>query len=166
MSGPASTSERPKTAAHVARMRRLGAALGAASGPAAGFGQAWAGTGDGRWFVWVLATVLGAVVGALTLPVFYPDEGEVARDDGPMGGAKAGPGAGFGALFALSVGLVAGAFAAFPMGAVMGGFGGALGGALAGFLWRRVGVIAAAVVGPVVGVCGVWLWTGPGGGLS
>lgn len=162
MTRHASTSERPETAAHVARMRRLGAALGMASGPAAGFGQAWAGTGDGRWFVWVLATVLGAVVGALTLSVFYPDEGDEAQD----GGGVAGPGAGFGALFALSVGLVAGAFAAFPMGAVMGGFGGLLGGAVAGFLWRRLGVTAAALVGPAVGLVGVWLWTGPGGGLS
>lgn len=164
MTGPASTSEMAKTAAHVARMRRLGAALGMACGPAAGFGQAWAGTGDGRWFVWILATVLGAVVGALTLPVFYPDDGEVGRDGDRLGAA--GPGAGFGALFALSVGLVAGAFAAFPMGAVMGGFGGALGGAVAGLSWRRLGVVAAGIVGPAVGLLGVWLWTGPGGGLS
>lgn len=147
---------------HIRRIRWVGAALGMASGPAAGFGQAWAGTGDGRWFVWVLATVLGAVVGALTLPVFYPVEGDEAAADG----RTAGPGWGFGALFALSVGLVAGAFAAFPMGSVMGGFGGALGGAVAGLLWRRIGVIAAALVGPVVGLVGVWLWTGPGGGLS
>lgn len=145
---------------HIRRMRWLGAALGIASGPAAGFGQAWAGTGDGRWFVWVLATVLGAVVGALTLPVFYPDEREA-----PVEGGMVGPGAGFGALFALSVGLVAGAFAAFPMGAVMGGFGGALGGVVAGFVWRRIGVVWAAALGAVVGLVGVWLWTGPGGGL-
>lgn len=146
----------------VRRLRWVGAALGFASGPAAGFGQAWAGTGDGRWFVWVLASLIGAVLGALTLPLFYVDGDKGA--DGRDGAPEAGPGAGFGAMFALSVGLVAGAFAAFPMGAVMGGFGGLLGGAVAGASWRRVGVVWAALLGAGVGFFGVWLWTGAGGG--
>jgi hypothetical protein len=145
-------------AAHVRRMRRLGAVLGLATGPAAGFGQAWAGTGDGRLHVWVIASAVAAVLGAVTLPVFYPPAPEAKE---PL--VLPGPGPGFAALFGLAVGLVAGAFAAFPMGAVMGGFGGALGAAVAGLLWRRLGIVPAAVVGPVVGLVGVWVWTG---GLS
>ena len=138
---------------HIRRMRWLGAALGLASGPAAGFGQAWAGTGDGRWHVWLIASAVAAALGAVTLPIFYP-----AHEREPL--ALDGPGPGFSALFGLAVGIVAGAFSAFPMGAVMGGFGGALGGAIAGLLWRRVGVVAAAICGPAVGLVGVWLWTG------
>lgn len=139
---------------HARRMRRLGAALGAVTGPAAGFGQAWAGTGDGRWFVWVLATLVGAALGAVTLGVFYPRDG----DREPL--VYEGPGPGFGALFSLSVGLVAGSFVAFPMGAFMGSLAGLVGGALVGWSWRRIGVLPAGVVGAALGLTAVWLWVG------
>lgn len=145
---------------HVRRMRGLGAVLGLASGPSAGFGQAWAQTGDGRLHVWLIASAVAAVLGAVMLPVFYPER--VGEEGGePL--VIEGPGAGFSALFGLSVGLVAGAFAAFPMGAVTGGFGGALGAAISGLSWRRLGLWPAALVGPVAGLCAVWVWTG---GLS
>lgn len=143
--------------AHRRRMFRLGAALGLAAGPAAAFGQGWAGTGDARAHVWLIACAVAALLGAVTLGVFYPHPGETGDGEGePL--VEPGPGPGFGALFGLTVGLVAGAFAAFPMGSVMGGVGGAVGAALGGLVWRRLGLVAAALAGPALGLFSVWLW--------
>lgn len=116
-------------------LRWLGAALGAAPGPVAAYAQGWAGTGDGGVHVWLLATLAGALLGALTLPVFRAPGGEVAS---PAAAVRR-LGVGFAALFGFSVGLVAGAFAAFPMGAVMGAFGGAPAGAVVAIVARRFG---------------------------
>lgn len=140
---------------HSSRMRSLGAALGLAGGPAAAYGHGWAGTGDARVHVWFIACAVAAVLGLLTLSMFYPP-----RPDGePEPLVPEGPGWGFGALFGFAVGLVAGCLSAFPMGAVMGGFGGAIGAAVGGLVWRRVGVLPTAIVSPAVGLMVLWLWT-------
>ena len=109
--------------------RRIGAALGATTGPLAGFGQAVTGAGDGSWYVWLLATVVGALIGAFGLPVILTTETE----------REAGLTPWFGAAFTFAVGLLGGAFVAFPMGAVVGSIGGLVAGALAVFWWRILG---------------------------
>jgi hypothetical protein len=113
----------------VIAMRRIGAALGATTGPLAGWGQAVTGAGDGHWYVWVLATVVGACLGAFGLPVFLV--GSDTRDDGltPW----------FGAAFTFAVGLLGGALVAFPMGAVVGSVGGVIAGGVGVFCWRLLG---------------------------
>ena len=147
-----------EASARPASLKHLGAALGAASGPVAAFGQGWAGTGDGRAHVWVLATLFGALLGALTFPVFWK---------GPAGDAPATPadayGSGFGALFGFAVGLVAGALSAFPMGSVMGALGGAVAGAITAFLAgllraRRGGLVIAWVAGAGGALLLAWAW--------
>lgn len=108
---------------------RVGAALGVAVGPVAGWAQAWSGAGDGRWYIWVLASLVGALVGALGLPVFFADDESAERDLVPW----------FGAAFLFTIGILAGAAVAFPMGAVMGSLCGLLGGAAGVFWWRVAG---------------------------
>lgn len=138
--------------------RWLGAAIGAATGPAVGFGQAWGRTGDGRAWVWVFAILVLAFLGAVTLPVFTRD-GERSGEIGP----------GFGSLFGFSVGLVGGAFVAFPMGSAIGALGGVVAGASAVLAARwgartlRRGAAWAAGLGSVVGasaalvVLAIWM---------
>lgn len=134
----------------------MGAAIGAATGPVAAFGQSWAGTGDGRVHVWLLATAAGALLGALTWPLFAaPAERE--------GEASAMPGAGFGGLFGFSVGLVAGAFAAFPMGSVLGACGGIVAGALTVVAAKRLAVLRgglaiASAIGAGAALVIAWAW--------
>lgn len=145
----------PLSQAEPSSMRRLGAALGAASGPVAAFAQGWAGTGDGHWYIWLLATVCGALLGALSYPIFWEDE------DTFEGGRAFG--VGFAALFGFAVGLVSGAFVAFPMGSVMGAAGGALAGAVVMVLARRLhawrfGLALASLVGAGVALLAVWAW--------
>jgi hypothetical protein len=122
--------------------RWLGAAIGAATGPAVGFGQAWGRTGDGRAWVWV-----------------FTRDGERSGEIGP----------GFGSLFGFSVGLVGGAFVAFPMGSAIGALGGVVAGASAVLAARwgartlRRGAAWAAGLGSVVGasaalvVLAIWM---------
>ncbi len=107
---------------------RLGAALGACGAPAVAHGAVWAGIGDARAWVGLVAMAVGALLGALTWPVFQPP--------GETGAGTERPGIGFSALFAGCVSLVAGAFAAFPMGAVIGTAGGLVGGATVALAWR------------------------------
>jgi len=149
----------PASSAAARGARALGAALGAAPGPVAAYAQGWAGTGDGGAHVWALATLAGALLGALTLPLFCAPG---ARWSSPAEAAKA-LGVGFSALFAFAVGLVAGAFAAFPMGSVMGAFGGALAGAVVALVVRalvprRAGVVIAWAVGAGAALLAVWAW--------
>ncbi len=147
-------------------VRAMGAAIGAATGPVAAFGQSWAGTGDGRAHVWILATVVGALLGALTWPLFQaPAPRETTPDRAPDGNARTppSPGAGFGALFGFSVGLVAGAFAAFPMGSVLGAFGGIVAGALTVFAGDKLqpvrgGLAIASVIGAGTALLIAWAW--------
>ncbi|MFT7579255.1 MAG: hypothetical protein ACI9MR_000917 [Myxococcota bacterium] len=109
--------------------RIAGAVIGAVSGPAAGFGASWSGMADGHWGVWILATAVGAILGALAWPVFVqPLDGDAGSQAFPVG---------FAALFGAVAGMLAGTVAAFPMGAVFGSIGGAVGGASAGlvFYW-------------------------------
>jgi hypothetical protein len=113
------------TAVERTRQRRLGAAIGCAGGPAAGYGAAWSQIGDGRVHVWLIATLLCALLGALCWRLFVPDPADLER-----------PGAGFAALFGACVGLVGGAIAAFPVGAVVATPEGAVGGAAAVAAWR------------------------------
>lgn len=142
--------------------RWLGAALGAAPGPVAAYAQGWAGTGDGGVHVCLLATLVGALLGALTLPVFRAPGAEVAS---PAAAVRR-LGVGFAALFGFSVGLVAGAFAAFPMGAVMGAFGGALAGAVVAavtivtrrFGARLAGLVLAWAAGAGLAWLAAWAW--------
>jgi hypothetical protein len=108
--------------------RRLGAALGVSVGPMAGWGQLSSGTGDGHAGVWVLGAAVGALVGALALPLFFADDEALERGMSPA----------FGALFLFSVGLLAGAFVAFPMGAVAASVVGAGAGAVGTVLFRRL----------------------------
>lgn len=142
--------------------RWLGAAIGAATGPAVGFGQAWGRTGDGRAWVWVLAVLVLAFLGAVTLPVF------VRKGPGASGHETHEVGPGFGALFGFAVGLVGGAFVAFPMGSAIGALGGLVAGAGAVFgarvlRSRAVGPEVAAGLGSVVGaalalgVLAIWM---------
>lgn len=154
--------------------RHLGAAIGAATGPVAAFGQGWAGTGDGRWYIWLLVTVCGALLGALSYPLFWPralpaEERDPLHDTSAVPAVvtvAAGPdlfGSGFAALFGFAVGLVAGAFVAFPMGSVMGAFGGALAGALVVFFARylhplRGGLALASLGGAGVALFAAWAW--------
>ena len=138
------------------RLAFIGAVLGASTGPVAGYGQLWAGIGDARAHVWILATVFGALLGAATYPLFMAKGDGTSHD--PFG-------AGFAALFGFAVGLVAGAFAAFPMGGVLGGFGGALAAAATAFAARRLvavsrfGLAIAWLVGAggALGVAAAWL---------
>jgi hypothetical protein len=109
--------------------RRLGAALGALGGPAAGYGASWAGLGDTRAHVWALAILLGALLGAMSWRVFVADRAEVPRLAPRFG-------IGFAALFAAVVGMLAGAFAAFPIGGLFGFVGGAAGAVPAVLAWR------------------------------
>jgi hypothetical protein len=137
-------------------LRHLGAALGAAPGPVAAFGQSWSGIGDGRAHVWILTTLVGALLGAVVFPIFWP-RGEAGR------GEPRPYDAGFAALFGFSVGLLAGAFVAFPMGAAMGALGGALAGGVTAFLARRLaflfgGLVLAAIGGAGVALIGAWVW--------
>lgn len=134
---------------------RLGAALGCAGGPAAGFGAAWSGLGDARLHVWILATLLGALLGALAWPVFVREREAIER-----------PGVGFAALFGGCVSLLAGVLAAFPVGALVGAFSGAVGAAVAALMWRacpQLGSVqrpaAAACVGAGVGLLVAMGWT-------
>jgi hypothetical protein len=134
--------------------RFLGSAIGAATGPVAAFGQSWAGTGDGRLHVWLLATALGALLGAVVYPTFWRDEDLAA-------GRQFG--VGFGALFGFAVGLVAGALAAFPMGAVMGALGGLVAGAGVAFAGRRLapvrgGLALASLLGAGLALVCAWAW--------
>jgi len=141
--------------------RWLGAAIGAATGPAVGFGQAWGRTGDGRAWVWVFAVLVLAFLGAVTLPVFVRKGAGASGEDHEVG-------PGFGALFGFTVGLVGGAFVAFPMGSAIGALGGLVAGAGAVFgarmLSRRaVGAEVAAGLGSVLGaalalgVLAIWM---------
>lgn len=114
--------------------RRLGLVIGLATGPAGGYAQSWSGIGDGRWHVTVLMTLVGALLGALTLPVF------IDRDRAPSG-LDAAPDARtlslpFLALFGFAVAVVGGTFAAFPVGSSVGSVGGAVGAVAAGLAWR------------------------------
>jgi len=140
----------------------LGAALGAVGGPAAGFGAAWGGHGDTRAFVWLVAVLVGAALGALAWPVFTT--APAGRELPPSR-----PGLGFAPLFAGVVGLLAGAFAAFPLGGVFGAGCGAAGGSVVLAAWRglaRVGALplparalgAMAVgMGAAVGLAAWWV---------
>jgi len=148
-------SNAPLSQAEPASMPHLGAALGAASGPVAAFGQGWAGTGDGRWHIWLLATVCGALLGAVSYPIFW-------REEDTFEGGKAF-GVGFAALFGFAVGLLSGAFVAFPMGSVMGAVGGALAGVVVMLLARRLhtkrfGLAFASLGGAGVALLSVWAW--------
>lgn len=136
--------------AELQRVRILGCAIGAATGPVAAFGQSWAGTGDGRVHVWFVATAFGALFGALGYPVFHSDRSELYH-------------APFAALFGFSVGLVAGALAAFPMGAVAGAFGGLVAGAVVALSGRRLaarrgGVVLAGALGAGAALTVAWVW--------
>jgi uncharacterized protein YqgC (DUF456 family) len=132
-------------------LRRLGAAIGAASGPAAAYAQGWAGTGDGRWHVWVLGIAVGALLGAVTYPLFFTPEHVHKRF-----------GASFAALFGFAVGLVAGAFVAFPMGSVMGACAGAIAGPVVVSIARRTesawGLPVASTIGAAVALVVTWAW--------
>lgn len=112
-------------AAERARQRRLGAAIGCVAGPAAGYGAAWSQVGDGRVHVWLLATLVCALLGALSWRLFVPDPAALER-----------PGVGFAALLGACVGLVGGALVAFPVGAVVATPAGAAGGAAVAVVWR------------------------------
>lgn len=127
-------------------MRRLGAAIGATAGPAGAYAQGWAGTGDGRWHVWVLGIAIGALLGALTYPLFFTPEHGHKRYGAP-----------FAALFGFAVGLVAGAFVAFPMGSVMGACGGAVGGAVVVVIAKRGPLPVAAAIGAGVALLMTWV---------
>ena len=108
------------------RFMPLGAALGVSVGPMAVIGQSAAGTGDGGWHIGLIASILGVLIGGLSLPVFLRPGTAEAR---PLS-------LGFGATFTCAVGLLAGGLAAFPMGAVLAstcGLGAGLAGAL---VWR------------------------------
>ncbi len=142
-----------------ARFLPVGAALGVAVGPMALIGQAAAGTGDGHWYVGVIAAVLGALTGGFGLPVLlrpsatgFSLEAASARPLTPA----------FGAVFLFAVGLLAGAVAAFPMGAVVASVAGLVAGPAAVLAWRisggRVAVAAAASLGVGTGVA--W-WISP-----
>ena len=109
-----------------ARDRCIGATIGAASGPASAYAAVWGGLGDAGPHVAVIATILAALLGASTWPVFVREPEALQR-----------PPIRFAALFAGSVGLVAGAFAAFPLGGVGGAWGGAVAGAVSAFGCRR-----------------------------
>jgi len=103
----------------------LGAVLGLAGGPAAGYGAMWSGIGDPSWWATpTLAIGTGVALGAATWRLFK------------QSGSR--PGVGFAALFAATVGLVAGAIAAFPFGGICGAAGGAGGGAIAAGAWRAM----------------------------
>jgi|GEM_PF-1264228 len=149
--------------------RLLGAAIGAATGPVAAFGQGWAGTGDGRWHIWLLATACGALLGAVSYPLFWVRASARMAEPGLRieDGASAAPpdifGVGFAALFAFAVGLVAGAFVAFPMGSLMGALGGALAGAVVAFAARRLyrvrfGLVLASLSGASLALFAAWAW--------
>ena len=141
----------PSEAANASGLRRLGAAIGAASGPAAAYAQGWAGTGDGRWHVWVLGTLVGALLGAVTYPLFFTPEHDDKRHGVP-----------FAALFGFAVGLVAGAFVAFPMGSVMGACAGVIAGPVVVLIARRApqpwGLPVASAVGAMAALVVTWAW--------
>ncbi len=124
--------------------RRLGAALGVASAPAAAFGAWWGGIGESHPLIVAgVAVCAGGILGALCWLVFHDDE-VVATHPGP----------GFSALFAGCVGLIAGTFAGFPMGGIFGAVGGAGGGLATALAWRRgagLGGSARATVAALVG---------------
>ena len=147
----------------IPELRQLGAAIGAASGPVGAFGQAWSGIGDGRPHVGVLFTLVGALVGALTLPLFLarPAAADGDVDVAEVQATRVGPG--FGALFGFAVGVVAGAFAAFPMGAIMGSLGGAVGGAIGMLVWNRLArwrfrALTTAVCATGAAFLTIWAW--------
>lgn len=159
--------ERAEPPAAARAVRAMGAAIGAATGPVAAFGQSWAGTGDGRAHVWILATVVGALLGALTWPLFQTRDAATPLAGSPPDDAdvrtSGRPGAGFGALFGFAVGLVAGAFAAFPMGSVLGGFGGLVAGALTVFAGDKLqavrgGLAIASLIGAGTALLVAWVW--------
>ena len=149
-------------------LRQLGAAIGAASGPVGAFGQAWSGIGDGRPHIGVLFTLVGALIGALTLPLFVSrpvalPSGAASTDGAAAEAPITRVGPGFGALFGFAVGVVAGAFAAFPMGAVMGSLGGAVGGVVAALVWRwlatwRFRALTTACCAAGAAFLAIWAW--------
>lgn len=120
------SSEAETERASAGRVKALeGAVLGVVGAPAAGFGAAWSGIGDGRLHTWLFALILGGILGALSWPVF-------ADAAGPQGRR----GVGTCALFGFAVGLLAATVVAYPFGAVTGSLGGALGAAVAALVWR------------------------------
>jgi len=93
----------------------------------AGWAQHWSGSGDGRWYIWILASLVGALVGAFAMPIFFDSDEACEAGLTPV----------FGGLFVFTVGLLAGAMVAFPMGAVMASICGAAAGAVGTFFFRR-----------------------------
>ncbi|MFO0748974.1 MAG: hypothetical protein U1F43_25405 [Myxococcota bacterium] len=148
-------------------VRGLGLAIGAATGPAGGFAQSWSGVADGRWHVWALMTLVGALLGALALPLFA-DRPAPAADAAPDLPSLPRPDFSlpFLALFGFAVAVVAGTFAAFPVGASVGSLGGAAGGVVAGLVWRirrldqsraRTPATALVAAGAALVVVATWL---------
>jgi hypothetical protein len=122
-------------------------------------GQSAAGTGDGSWYVGVIAALVGALTGGYGLPVLLrpsdtglSPEASAPRELTPL----------FGAVFLFAVGLLAGALAAFPMGAVVASVSGLVAGPAAVLAWRLTGgrVAVAAATSLSVGAL-VALWVAP-----
>ena len=116
----------PDVTAHRVAFRRLGAALGGAAGPAAAFASDWSHLGARGWHIWVLTTLVGMLLGAMTYGVFVTPHERIER-----------PSLGFAGIFSASTGMLAGAFAAFPIGAVVGAPAGLVAGTLGAWVWRH-----------------------------
>lgn len=146
------TSGAPAARGLAARAQAVeGAVLGVVGAPAAGFGAAWSGIGDGRLHTWLFVLILGGILGALSWPAFADSAGPPGRR-----------GVGTCALFGFAVGLLAGTVAAYPFGAVTGSLGGALGAAVAALIWRarvrRGPALAASAVGGAAVALGATAW--------
>ena len=104
----------------------LGATLGSCGGLSAGYGASWSGLGDSGVHVWLLAIVVGALLGAFAwAPLQNP--GDTSK-----------PHWFYAALFGGAAGLIAGAFASYPFGSLFGAPGGAVGAAASCLAWNRI----------------------------
>ena len=113
---------------HAITWRRFGALLGGSAGPSIGYAGSWSQLGASGWHIWLLATLIGALLGAITYGAFMNDDAAIER-----------PGIGFAAAFGGTVGLLSGAFTAFPIGSVLGSLAGGVAGASAALVWRLGG---------------------------
>lgn len=136
--------------------RRFGGAIGAAAAPGAVYAVWWSGVGPADWYVWVLVAGVGAILGALTWPIFVVTDAQRAR-----------PSVTFAAVFGGTLGMLAGTLVAFPIAGVFGLPAGALGGAACALMWRVSGLNrrgtsvrsgVAALVGGLAGLAGTAGW--------
>ena len=103
----------------------FGAVLGSCGGLSAGYGASWSGLGDSGLHVWLIAIIVGALLGAFAwVPLQNP--GDTTK-----------PHWVFACLFGGAAGLIAGAFAAYPFGALFGAPGGAVGAGFACVVLNR-----------------------------